>query len=187
MVRIATYDLDENQIKPYFELKTVLQIRVFYAAQQLNGITFKERKDIPVNHDDVSVHEFFEENSEALGLFYPNYFARPSKRGSAWRSNFITQSKLYDKKSVIYNVCNYPKPADGEPALLTFDELTKMFHEFGHALHGFFADQQYPSLSGTSVARNFVEFPFQFKENWSLYPEILKNYALHYHTEKQIP
>lgn len=187
MVRIAKYDLDENQIKPYFELKTVLEKGVFYAAQQLYGINFIERKDIPIYHNDVLVYELFEENGETLGLFYADYFARPSKRGGAWMSNFVTQSKLYNKKPVIYNVCNYPKPADGEPALLTFDEVTTMFHEFGHALHGFFADQQYPSLSGTSVARDFVEFPSQFNENWGLYPEILKNYALHYRTGKQIP
>ncbi len=187
MVRIAKYDLDENQIKPYFEMKTVLEKGVFYAAQQLYGITFKERKDIPVYHDDVLVYELFEENGEALGLFYADYFARPSKRGGAWMSNFVTQSKLYNKKPVIYNVCNYPKPAEGDPALLTFDEVTTMFHEFGHALHGFFADQTYPSLSGTSVARDFVEFPSQFNENWCLYPQILKNYAIHFQTGKQIP
>ncbi|AIZ43063.1 M3 family metallopeptidase [Cellulophaga baltica] len=187
MVRIAKYDLDENQIKPYFETKTVLEKGVFYAARKLYGITFKERIDIPTYHEDVLVYELFEENGEALGLFYADYFARPSKRGGAWMSNFVTQSKLYDKKPVIYNVCNYPKPASGEPALLTYDEVETMFHEFGHALHGFFADQQYPSLSGTAVARDFVEFPSQFNENWALYPEILKNYAVHYKTGEQIP
>lgn len=187
MVRIAKYDLDENQIKPFFELKTVLEKGVFYAAEKLYGITFKERTDIPTYHEDVLVYELFEENGEALGLFYGDFFARPSKRGGAWMSNFVTQSKLYNKKPVIYNVCNYPKPAEGEPALLTYDEVSTTFHEFGHALHGFFADQQYPSLSGTSVSRDFVEFPSQFNENWALYPEILKNYALHYQTGEQIP
>jgi peptidyl-dipeptidase Dcp len=186
MVRREKYDLDENQIKPYFELKTVLEKGVFFAAEKLYGITYKARTDIPTYHEDVLVYELFEENGDALGLFYGDFFSRPSKRGGAWMSNFVTQSKLYNKKPVIYNVCNYPKPTKGEPALLTYDEVETMFHEFGHALHGFFADQQYPSLSGTSVARDFVEFPSQFNENWALYPEILKNYALHYETNKEI-
>jgi peptidyl-dipeptidase Dcp len=187
MVRKAKYDLDENQIKPYFELKKVLERGVFYAAEKLYGITYKARTDIPTYHEDVLVYELFEENGDPLGLFYGDFFSRPSKRGGAWMSNFVTQSKLYHKKPVIYNVCNYPKPTEGEPALLTYDEVETMFHEFGHALHGFFADQYYPSLSGTSVARDFVEFPSQFNENWALYPEILKNYALHYQTGEQIP
>lgn len=187
MVRKAKYDLDENQIKPYFEINNVLEKGVFYAAEKLYGITFKKRTDIPVYHEDVNVYELFEENGDPLGLFYTDFYARPSKRGGAWMSNFVTQSKLYNKKPVIYNVCNFPKPADGEAALLTFDEVITMFHEFGHALHGFFADQQYPSLSGTSVARDFVEFPSQFNENWALYPEVLKNYAIHYQTGQQIP
>ncbi len=160
---------------------------VFYAAEKLYGITFKERKDIPVYNDDVWVYELFEENGDKLGLFYADYYSRPSKRGGAWMSNFVTQSRLYDRKPVIYNVCNYPKPAEGEPALLTFDEVSTMFHEFGHALHGFFAAQEYPSLSGTAVARDFVEFPSQFNENWALYPDVLKNYALHYKTGARIP
>jgi peptidyl-dipeptidase Dcp len=187
MVRKEKYDLDENQIKPYFELKTVLEKGVFHAAEKLYGITYKARRDIPTYHDDVLVYELFEENGDQLGLFYGDFFSRPSKRGGAWMSNFVTQSKLYDKKPVIYNVCNYPKPIEGEPALLTYDEVETMFHEFGHALHGFFADQQYPSLSGTSVARDFVEFPSQFNENWALYPEILKNYAIHYQSGERIP
>src|SRR5690554_2130000 len=187
MVRKEKYDLDEEQIKPYFELKNVLENGVFYAATKLYGITFKERLDIPAYHEDVLIYELFEENGDQLGLFYADFFARPSKRGGAWMSNFVTQSKLYDRKPVIYNVCNYPKPSEGNPALLTYDEVETMFHEFGHALHGFFADQQYPSLSGTSVARDFVEFPSQFNENWALYPDILKNYAVHYKTGEQIP
>ena len=187
MVRKEKYDLDENQIKPYFEMYSVLEKGVFYAANKLYGITFKERTDIPVYHEDVKVYELFEENGDQLGLFYVDYFARPSKRGGAWMSNFVTQSKLYNKKPVIYNVCNYPKPAGNEPALLTYDEVGTMFHEFGHALHGFFANQQYPSLSGTAVARDFVEFPSQFNESWALYPEILKNYAIHYKTGEKIP
>jgi peptidyl-dipeptidase Dcp len=187
MVRKAKYDLDEAQIKPYFELNNVLEKGVFFAANKLYGITYKERTDIPTYQKDVKVYELFEENGDPLGLFYADYFARPSKRGGAWMDSFVTQSKLYDKKPVIYNVCNFAKPAEGEPALLTYDDVETMFHEFGHALHGFFADQEYPSLSGTSVARDFVEFPSQFNENWALYPEVLKNYAIHYKTGEKIP
>lgn len=186
-VRKEKYDLDENQIKPYFSLKTVLEKGVFYAATQLYGITFKERTDIPVYHPDVLVYELFEQDGTPLGLFYGDYFARSSKRGGAWMSNLVEQSKLFNKKPVIYNVCNFSKPSGGEPALLTFDNVTTMFHEFGHALHGFFADQQYPSLSGTNVARDFVEFPSQFNENWALYPDVLKNYAINYKTGEPIP
>lgn len=186
-VRKAKYDLDENQIKPYFELKTVLEKGVFYAATELFGITFKQRTDIPTYHPDVLAYELFEEDGTPLGLFYGDFFARPSKRGGAWMSNFVTQSHLLNKKPVIYNVCNFTKPAEGEPALLTYDEVETMFHEFGHALHGFFADQKYPSISGTSVARDFVEYPSQANEHWALYPQVLKNYALHYETGEQIP
>lgn len=187
MVRKEKYDLDENQIKPYFELNNVLEKGVFYAANKLYGITYKLRTDIPVYQEDVKVYELFEENGDQLGLFYTDYFARPSKSGGAWMDNFVTQSKLYNKKPVIYNVLNIPKPVGNEPALLTYDEVSTMFHEFGHALHGFFANQQYPSLSGTAVARDFVEFPSQFNENWALYPDVLKNYAIHYKTGEQIP
>ena len=186
-VRKAKYDLDENEIKPYFELKNALENGVFYATTKLYGITFKERKDIPVYHPDVLVYELFEEDGTPLGLFYGDFFARESKRGGAWMSNFVNQSKLLGTKPVIYNVCNYVKPTDGKPALLTYDELTTLFHEFGHALHGFFANQQYASLSGTAVARDFVEFPSQFNEHWALYPDILKNYAVHYQTKQPIP
>ncbi len=186
-VRKAKYDLDENEIKPYFELKTVLEKGVFYAATKLYGITFKERKDIPVYHPDVVVYELFEEDGSPLGLFYGDFYARESKRGGAWMSNFVSQSKLFGTKPVIYNVCNYVKPAEGKPTFLTYDEVTTLFHEFGHALHGFFANQQYASLSGTAVARDFVELPSQFNEHWALYPDILKNYAIHYETKELIP
>ena len=186
-VRKAKYDLDENEIKPYFELMNVLKNGVFYAATKLYGITFKERKDIPVYHPDVVVYELLEEDGTPLGLFYGDFYARESKRGGAWMSNFIDQSKLLGTKPVIYNVCNYVKPANGKPALLTYDEVTTLFHEFGHALHGFFANQEYASLSGTAVARDFVEFPSQFNEHWALYPDILKNYAVHYQTKQAIP
>lgn len=186
-LRKAKYDLDEGQIKPYFELKNVLEKGVFYAATKLYGITFKERKDIPTYHPDVVVYEIFEEDGTPLALFYGDYFARESKRGGAWMDNFVTQSHLLGKKPVIYNVCNYTKPAEGEAALITFDDITTLFHEFGHALHGLFANQKYPSLSGTSVARDFVEFPSQANENWVLHPEVLKNFAIHYQTGEVIP
>ena len=186
-VRKAKYDLDENEIKPYFELKTVLEDGVFFAANRLFGITFKERNDIPVYHPDVMVYEVFEEDGTPLALFYGDYFARESKRGGAWMSNFVTQSHLYNEKPVIYNVCNYQKPAAGMPALISYDDVETLFHEFGHALHGLFADQKYPKLSGTSVARDFVEFPSQANEHWVLEPEVLRNYARHYKTGEVIP
>ena len=186
-VRKQKYDLDESQIKPYFELFNVLENGVFYAATKLYGITFKKRKDIPVYHPDVVVYELFEESGEALGLFYGDFYARESKKGGAWMSSFVTQTKLLEQKPVIYNVCNYTKPSGNAPVLLTYSEVATLYHEFGHALHGFFADQKYPSLSGTAVARDFVEFPSQFNENWALYPDILKNYAFHYQTKEIIP
>ena len=186
-VRKAEYDLDENQIKPYFQVEAVMEDGVLYAAERLFGITYKKRDDIPVYHEDVVVYELFEEDGSELGLFYADFYARPSKRGGAWMSNFVSQSKLDGTKPVIYNVCNITKPADGEPALMTFDNVITMFHEFGHAIHGFFADQQYRSLSGTSVARDFVEFPSQFFENWATHPEIISNYAKHYETGDIIP
>ncbi len=185
-VRKAKYNLDENEVKPYFELHNVLEKGVFYAAQKLYGITFKKRTDIPVYQKDVMTYELFEEDGTPLGLFYADYYARPSKSGGAWMDNYVTQSTLYNKKPVIYNVMNIAKPAEGEPTLLTFDEVETMFHEFGHALHGFFASQHYPSLSGTSVSRDFVEFPSQFNEHWALYPDVLKNYALNYKDGSEI-
>ena len=186
-VRKAKYDLDESQIKPYFELKRVLEDGVFYAANQLFGITFKEKKDIPTYHPDVMVYEIFDNNGSPMALFYADYFARESKRGGAWMSNFVTQSHLYGQKPVIYNVCNYQKPAAGQPALISYDDVETMFHEFGHGLHGLFANQRYPKLSGTSVARDFVEFPSQANEHWALEPTVLRNYAKHYQTGEVIP
>lgn len=186
-VRKEKYDLEESQIKPYFEMVNTLEKGVFFAAQKLYGITYKKRTDLPTYHPDVLVYELFEEDGSKLGLFYADFYARPSKRGGAWMSNFVTQSHLHKLKPVIYNVMNIVKPAAGAPTLLSYDEVETMFHEFGHALHGFFADQHYPSLSGTSVARDFVEFPSQFNENWGLYPSILKNYAIHYKTGKAMP
>jgi peptidyl-dipeptidase Dcp len=186
-VRKARFNLDESKIKPYFELDRVLKDGVFYAAHELYGVTFKECHDLPVYQKDVRVFEVFDKDGKPLGLFYADYFKRDNKSGGAWMSNFVVQSKLLGTKPVIYNVANFPKPAPGEPALLSYDDVTTMFHEFGHALHGFFADQKYPSLSGTNVARDFVEFPSQFNEHWALYPKVLKHYAVNYKTGKPMP
>lgn len=186
-VRKAKYDLDESEIKPYFELNTVLEKGVFYAANQLYGLTFKERHDIPVYQPDVRVFEVFDKDGTSLALFYCDYFKRDNKSGGAWMSNLVDQSFLLKTKPVIYNVCNFTKPAPGQPALISFDDVTTMFHEFGHALHGMFAHQNYPSLSGTNVARDYVEFPSQFNEHWALDAKVLNNYALHYKTGQPIP
>jgi peptidyl-dipeptidase Dcp len=186
-VRKAKYDLDEAQIKPYFELDNVLQNGVFYAANQLYGLTFKERKDIPVYQPDVRVFEVFDKDGTSMALFYCDYFKRDNKNGGAWMSNFVEQSKLLDTKPVIYNVANFTKPAAGQPALLSFDDVITMFHEFGHALHGLFADSKYPTLSGTSTARDFVEFPSQFNEHWATDPKIFAHYAKHYQTGEAMP
>ncbi|HWG10003.1 MAG TPA: peptidyl-dipeptidase Dcp [Rhodanobacteraceae bacterium] len=186
-VRKAKYDLDSDQIKPYFELNDVLQNGVFYAANQLYGLTFKERHDIPVYQPDVRVFEVYDKDGSELGLFYCDYFKRDNKSGGAWMSNLVGQSKLLGTKPVIYNVANFTKPAAGQPALLSFDDVVTMFHEFGHALHGFFADTQYPSLSGANTARDFVEFPSQFNEHWALDPKVFANYAKDYKTGKPMP
>ncbi len=186
-VRKARFNLDESQIKPYFELNNVLENGVFYAAHQLYGISFKERHDLPVYNKDVRVFDVMDSDGSQIGLFYADYYKRDNKSGGAWMSNLVGQSKLLGTKPVIYNVANFPKPAAGQPALLTFDEVTTMFHEFGHALHGFFANEEYPSLSGTAVARDFVELPSQFNEHWALYPEVFSHYAVHYKTGEPMP
>jgi peptidyl-dipeptidase Dcp len=186
-VRKARYDLDESQIKPYFEMDRVLQDGVFYAANQLYGLTFKERKDIPVYHPDVRVFEVFDADGSSLALFYCDYWKRDNKRGGAWMSSFVEQSRLEGTKPVVYNVANFQKPAPGQPALLNFDDVTTMFHEFGHALHGMFASAEYPTLSGTNVPRDFVEFPSQFNEHWALEPTVFAHYAKHYQTGAPMP
>jgi peptidyl-dipeptidase Dcp len=186
-VRKAKYDLDDAQVKPYFEMNSVLENGVFYAATQLYGITFKERHDIPVYQPDIRVFEVFEPNGKHLALFYTDYFKRDNKNGGAWMSNFVDQSRLLGTSPVVYNVANLPKPADGEPALISFSDVITMFHEFGHALHGMFSDAQYPTLSGTATARDFVEFPSQFNEHWALYPTIFAHYAKHYKTGAPMP
>ncbi|MGH8225494.1 MAG: M3 family metallopeptidase, partial [Gammaproteobacteria bacterium] len=186
-LRKQKYDLDENQIKPYFELNNVLENGVFYAANQLYGISFKERHDIPVWHKDVHVYEVYDKDGSPLGLFYTDYYKRDNKGGGAWMSNLVGQSKLLGTLPVIYNVTNIPKPPPGQPTLLSFDEVTTLFHEFGHALNGFFADTKYPSLSGTDTARDFVEYPSQFNEHWALYPKVFEHYAINYKTGKPMP
>jgi peptidyl-dipeptidase Dcp len=186
-VRKATYDLDENQIKPYFELNNVLQNGVFYAANQLYGLTFKERHDLPVYQPDVRVFEVFDQDGSSLALFYCDYFKRDNKGGGAWMSNFVDQSKLFGTKPVVYNVANFTKPVAGQPALLSFDDVITMFHEFGHALHGMLANSQYPSLSGANTARDFVEFPSQFNEHWATNPRVFAHYAKHYQTGAPMP
>lgn len=186
-VQKERYDLDDSELRPYFELGNVLQNGVFYAANRLYGISFKEGHDLPVYQPDVRVFEVFDKDGSSLGLMYFDYFKRDNKAGGAWMNNFVTQSRLLGTKPVIYNVANFTKPAPGQPALLSFDDVTTMFHEFGHALHGFFADQTYPTLSGTNVARDFVEFPSQFNEHWALYPDVLKHYAVNIKTHQPIP
>jgi len=186
-VRKAKYDLDESEIRPYFELNKVLQDGVFFAANQLYGLTFKERKDLPVYQSDVRVFDVIDRDGSKLGLFYCDYFKRDNKSGGAWMSNLVNQSKLLGNKPVIYNVCNFTKPAPGKPALISHSDVTTMFHEFGHGLHGLFANQQYETLSGSAVARDFVEFPSQFNEHWASDPKIFGHYAVHYQTGRPMP
>ena len=186
-VRKEKYDLDENQIKPYFEVRTVLEKGVFYAAEQFYGITFKERKDIPVYHPDVTAYEVFDRDGKSLAIYYLDFYTRDNKNGGAWMSNFVEQSHLLGQKPVIVNVFNFQKPAEGKPSLISYDDVSTMFHEFGHTLHGLFADQKYISISGTSVPRDFVEFPSQINEFFALEPSVLKNYALHYQTKQPMP
>lgn len=186
-VRKAKYDLDEAQIKPYFELDNVLQNGVFFAANQLYGVTFKERKDLPVYHPDVRVFEVTDADGQPLALFYADFFKRDSKSGGAWMDVFVEQDGLTGTKPVVYNVSNFPKPAAGQPALLSWDDVTTMFHEFGHALHGMFSKTTYPSVAGTGVPRDFVEFPSQFNEHWASDPKVFANYAKHYQTKAAMP
>lgn len=186
-VRKASYDLDETQLKPYFELNRVLKDGVFFAANKLYGITFTERKDIPVYQPDVRVFEVRDANGKPMALFYYDPFKRDNKAGGAWTSSFVGQSGLLGTRPVMYNVENFTKPAPGQPALLTFGDVTTMFHEFGHALHGMFSNVKYPTLAGTSVPRDFVEFPSQFNEHWALEPTVFANYAKNYQTGAPMP
>ena len=186
-VRKARYDIDDAQVKPYFEINNVLENGVFYAANQLYGITFKERHDIPVYQPDVRVFEVFDADGKHLALFYCDYFKRDNKNGGAWMSEFVGQSRLLGTSPVVYNVANLPKPVEGEPALISFTDVITMFHEFGHALHGMFSNAEYPTLAGTSTARDFVEFPSQFNEHWAIYPAVFNHYAKHYKTGAPMP
>nr|WP_314496623.1 M3 family metallopeptidase [uncultured Chryseobacterium sp.] len=186
-VRKAKFDLDENQIKPYFEITTVLEKGVFFAAEKFYGLTFKKRTDLPVYHPDVVTYEVFDHDGKSLAIYYLDFYTRDSKNGGAWMSNFVEQSYLLGTKPVIVNCYNYQKPAPGKPSLISYDDVTTIFHEFGHSIHGMFANQKYPSLSGTNVPRDFVEFPSQINEHWALDPVVLKNYAIHYETKQPIP
>lgn len=186
-VRKAEFDLDEAAIKPYLVLDSVLINGVFFSAEKLFGITFKPRTDIPVYHPDVRVWEVIDHDGKGIGLFYGDFFKRDSKRGGAWMSSYIGQSDLLGTQPLITNTCNYTKPAEGEPALLAWDDVRTLFHEFGHALHGMLSDVRYPYFSGTSVPRDLVEFPSQFQENWMLHPEVFANFAKHYKTNEPMP
>jgi len=186
-VRKARYAFDESQLKPYLELNHVITDGVFFAAGKLYGLTFKERKDLPVYLPDVRIWEVSDANGKPLALFIGDYYARPSKRGGAWMNSYVPQSALLGTKPVVANHLNIPKPPAGEPTLLTYDEVRTAFHEFGHALHGMFSNVKYPRFSGTSVPRDFVEYPSQVNEMWATWPEILKNYAKHYKTGAPMP
>jgi peptidyl-dipeptidase Dcp len=186
-VRSQRFAFDENQLKPYFELDNVLTNGVFYAANKLYGLTFKERKDLPVYNPDVRVFDVFDANGKQLAIFLADMYARSNKQGGAWMNEYISQSSLLDTHSVVANHLNIPKPPAGEPTLLTYDEVKTAFHEFGHALHGMFSNVKYPRFSGTSVPRDFVEYPSQVNEMWAVWPEVLTNYAKHYKTGAPMP
>ena len=186
-LRKQKYDLDEAQIKPYLEITNVLENGVFYAANQLYGLTFKKRTDIPVYHPDITVYTVYDADGSELALFYFDPWKRDNKSGGAWMSTFVDQSGLMGTKPVVYNVENFTKPAAGQPALISWDDTNTLFHEFGHALHGMLSNQRYPSIAGTNTARDFVEFPSQFNENWMTDPKVLANYAKHYKTGAPMP
>jgi peptidyl-dipeptidase Dcp len=186
-VRQARYDIDDSLVKPYFELHRVLNDGLFFAMNKLYGIKVKSRDDLPVWHPDVMAFEIFNQDGSSVGLFYLDPYAREGKAGGAWMDELVTQSGLLGTKPVVYNAQNIPKPAAGQPTLMTFDEVGTMFHEFGHAIHGLFSDVKYPSLAGTATARDFVEFPSQANEDWSIDPLVIANYAKHYQTGEAIP
>ncbi|MGB9990593.1 M3 family metallopeptidase [Massilia sp. SM-13] len=186
-VRAQRYAFDEKQLKPYFELDSVLQNGVFFAATRLYGITFKERKDLPVYNPDVRVFDVYDADGKQLAIFIADMYARSNKQGGAWMNEYVSQSKLMGTRPVVANHLNIPKPPAGEPTLLTFDEVRTAFHEFGHALHGMFSDVKYPRFAGPSVPRDFVEYPSQVNEMWAVWPEVLANYAKHYKTGEAMP
>lgn len=186
-VRKTRYDLDEKEVRPYFELYNVLENGVFYAANQLYGLTFKRRTDVPVYHPDVRIYEVTGPDGKPLALWYCDYFKRDNKNGGAWSTGLSTRSALMGTMPVVMNVANLPKPAPGEPALISWDGVRTMFHEFGHALHGMFSDTRYSGLAGTAVPRDFVEFPSQFNEHWMSYPAVFSHFARHYKTGQPMP
>jgi peptidyl-dipeptidase Dcp len=186
-LRKKEYALDETEVKPYLELDRVLHDGVFYAANRLYGLTFKERHDLPVYNPDVRVFDVLDADGKPLALWYADYYSRPNKSGGAWMDTFVDQSTLLGTKPVVFNVCNFTKPAPGQPALLSPTDVIAMFHEFGHALHGMFSNVKYPTLTGTSVPRDFVEFPSQFNEHWALEPTVIARYARHYKTGEPMP
>lgn len=186
-VRKAKFNIEESEVRPYFEVNTVLEKGVFFAAQQMYGITFKVRKDLPLYHSDVVAYEVFDNDGKSMAIYYLDFYTRDNKNGGAWMSNFVNLSHYLKQKPVIVNVFNFAKPVNGKPSLISFDDVTTMFHEFGHTLHGLFANQNYVTLSGTSVPRDYVEFPSQINEHAALDPKVLKNYALHYETKEVIP
>lgn len=186
-LRKAKYSFDDSQLRPYFELKNVLENGVFFAATKLYGITFKERSDLPVYHPSVKVYEIFDADGKSMALFIADMYARDTKRGGAWMNAYVEQSTLFGTHPVLANHLNIPQPPAGQPTLLTFDEVRTAFHEFGHALHGLFSNVKYPRFSGTNVPRDFVEYPSQVNEMWATWPEVLKNYARHYQNGEVIP
>jgi peptidyl-dipeptidase Dcp len=186
-VRKAKYNFDESEVRPYYELNHVIVDGVFFAANKEYGLTFKERHDLPVYEPDVRVWEVFDRDGKPLAIFIGDYYARASKRGGAWMNSYVPQNDLFGTKPVVANHLNIPKPPPGEPTLLTQDEVRTAFHEFGHALHGMFSNVKYPRFSGTSVPRDFVEYPSQVNEMWATWPEVLANYAKHYKTGEPIP
>ena len=186
-LRLARYDFDAKELRPYFELNNVLLKGVFFAAEQLYGITFKEQISLPVYQEDVRVFEVYDTTGTTLAIFIADFYARPTKRGGAWMNSYVSQSNLLNTRPIVANHLNITKPSEGEVTLLTFDEVTTMFHEFGHALHGMFSAVEYPYFSGTSVPRDFVEYPSQVNEMWAIWPEVLANYAIHHETGQSMP
>lgn len=186
-VRAARYAFDESQLKPYYELNHVLLDGVFFAAKKLYGLTFKERHDLPVYEPSVRVFDVFNEDGSQLAIFLADYYARSNKNGGAWMNSYVSQSGLLGTTPVVANHLNIPKPPEGQPTLLTHDEVNTAFHEFGHALHGMFSQVKYPRFAGTAVPRDFVEYPSQVNEMWATWPEVLQNYAKHYQTGAPLP
>ena len=186
-VRQARYAFDGEQLRPYFELNRVVRDGVFYAATRLYGITFKERRDLPVYEPSVRTFDVFEADGTPLAIFILDYYARPTKNGGAWMNAYVSQSSLLGTRPVIANHLNIPPPPAGQPTLLTYDEVNTAFHEFGHALHGMFSKVKYPRFAGTAVPRDFVEYPSQVNEMWMTWPDVLKNYAKHHETGAPIP